>query len=69
MKKNQKKDKLYTSNSTGAIIKQIGKKFLLPVGFIGNKHHINAEIIDHVLEDDIGSVYEFALSEITRVKA
>ena len=68
MKKNQKKDKLYTSNSTGAILKQIGNKFLLPIGFVGKKYHINAEIIDHVLEDDIGSVYEFALSEITRVK-
>jgi len=68
MKKNQKNYKLYTSNSTGATIKQIGKKFLLAEGFCGKKHYIKAIIIDHVLEDDIGSEYEFALSEITRVK-
>ena len=68
-KKEKSKEKLYICNSTDAIVKQIGKKFLLPTGFVGKTYYINAMIIEHILEDDIGSVYEYKLSELTKVKA
>ncbi len=65
----KKSDKLYMCDTTGAIVKKVGKKFKRKISFCSPKQHINAVTIRHdCCEDTIGSTHEYLLANLTKIR-